>query len=255
MAITQGVSGSNDRMSIGQTVEQLVIANKILSNEGIFDFLGHVSARNPENPGTFFISRAISPETVTKNDILEVDLNGNVVTETDMKPYMERIIHGAIYKARPDVGAIVHAHPLQLVTLSVANVPFRPVTHPSAIFYAGVPVYNGYDFSSPGNTGMLVTTQEEGDRIAQLLGPCRAMLMRGHGCNVVGASIPAMVHAVIVLRDSTVVLLNAMQVGQPIYLTDEEAKSSAWTIDIGVERAWNYYVARAKKAFPDLGIA
>jgi 3-hydroxy-2-methylpyridine-4,5-dicarboxylate 4-decarboxylase len=242
------------RIPTEQAIEQLVIANRILSNEGIFDFLGHASVRNPENPRTFFISRAISPETVTRSDILEVDLDGEVVTRTAMKPYMERIIHAAIYKARPDVGAMVHAHPMPLVTLSIANVPYRPATHPAAIFHEGVPVYNEYDFSSPGNTGMLVTTKEEGGRIASCLGKRRAMLMRGHGCNVVGISIPAMVNATIILRDSAMIQLAAMQVGQPIYLTDEEARSSAPALESGVERAWNYYLARARRTFSDIGI-
>ena len=94
-----------------QAIKQLVLANRILSNEGIFDYLGHVSVRNPENRDTFFIARAVAPETVTYEDILEADLEGNVLTQTVHKPYSERIIHGAILKARPDVNAVVHARP------------------------------------------------------------------------------------------------------------------------------------------------
>jgi ribulose-5-phosphate 4-epimerase/fuculose-1-phosphate aldolase len=77
------------------------------------------------------------------------------------------------------------------------------------------------------------------------------MLMRGHGCNVVGDSVPSMVQAVITLRDNVVIQLAALQLGQPRYVTYEEARKSAGTIR-GTERAWNYYVARAKKAKPDL---
>jgi len=251
----RNISGKTDfnphPNTVQEAIEQLVLANRILSNEGIFDYLGHVSVRNPENPKTFFIARAIAPETVTPKDILEVDLDGNVVTETTLKPYSERIIHGAILKARPDVNAVVHAHPLPIVTLSVVNVPFRPITHTATIFYEGVPVYDEYDFESPGSTGMLVTTREEGDRLGRLLGKSRGMLMRGHGCNVVGDSIPSMVQAVITLRDNVVIQLAALQLGQPRYVTDEEAKKSVGTTT-GTERAWNYYVARAKKVMPDL---
>lgn len=234
-----------------EAIGLLVLANRILSHEGIFDYLGHVSVRNPENSKTFFIARAIAPETVTKKDILEVDFDGNVVTKTAMKPYSEQIIHGAILKARPDVNAVVHAHPLPLVTLSVIDLPFRPVTHTATVFYEGLPVYDEYDFDSPGSTGMLVTTREEGDRVACLLGKSQGMLMRGHGCNVVGNSIPSMAQAVITLRDNVVIQLAAVQLGQPKYVTYEEAKKSMGTIR-GTERAWNYYVARVKKAMPDL---
>ena len=232
-----------------EAINQLVLANRILSHEGIFDYLGHVSVRNPENRETFFISRAIAPETVTRKDILEVDLDGNVVTKTSMKPYSERIIHGAIFKARADVNAVVHAHPIPIVTLSVIDLPFRPITHMATLFYEGVPVYDGYDFTSPGSTGMLVTTREEGERVARLLGKSRGMLMRGHGYNVVGDSIPSMVQAAVVLRDNTVIQLAAAQLGQPKYVSYEEAKVRSVA---GTDRAWNYYVARVKKAMPEM---
>lgn len=249
---SRGQAGFNPNPKTArEAIEQVVLANRILSNEGIFDYLGHVSIRNPKNAKTFFIARAIAPETVTVKDILEVDLDGNVVTKTNLKPYSERIIHGAILKARPDVNAVVHAHPLPVVTLSVINVPFRPITHMATVFHEGVPVYDEYDFESPGSTGMLVTTKEEGDRLARLLGKSRGMLMRGHGCNVVGDSIPSMVQAVITLRDNVVIQLAALQLGQPRYVTDKEAPKSLG-MTTGTERAWNYYVVRAKKAMPDL---
>lgn len=232
-----------------EAISQLVLANRILSHEGIFDYLGHVSVRNPENRETFFISRAIAPETVTRKDILEVDLDGNVVTKTSLKPYSERIIHSAIFKARADVNAVVHAHPIPIITLSVIDLPFRPITHVATLFYEGVPVYDKYDFTSPGATGMLVTTREEGERVARLLGKSRGMLMRGHGYNVVGDSIPSMVQAAVILRDNTVIQLAAAQLGQPKYVSYEEAKIRSVA---GTDRAWNYYVARVKKAMPGM---
>jgi 3-hydroxy-2-methylpyridine-4,5-dicarboxylate 4-decarboxylase len=234
-----------------EAIAQLVLANRILSNEGLFDYLGHVSARNPENPKTFFISRSCAPELVTKADILEVDFNGKVLTKSAMKPYQERIIHAAILKARPEINAVVHAHPIPLVILSVANVPFRPITHSASVFHEGVPLYDEYDFTSPGSTGMLVTTKEEGDRLARLLGKSMAMLMRGHGCNVVGVNIPSMIRAAISLRDNAIVQLAAMQAGKPKYLSYEEAKASS-RVMVSTDRGWNYWVARVKKAMPDL---
>ena len=234
-----------------EAIEQLVWANRILANEAIFDYLGHISVRNPENSKTFFISRAIAPETVTKGDILEVDLEGNVVTKTQFKPYSERIIHAGILKARPDVNSVIHAHPIPVVTLSVSEVPFRIVSHPGSIFYEGVPFYDEYDFTSPGNTGMLVTTKEEGERVAKRLGKSMAMIMRGHGYNVVGKSVPDTVRAAISLRDNVVILLGAQQFGKVKTVPYEEAKSAAKALG-NAERGWNAWVNRVKIAMPDM---
>lgn len=234
-----------------EAIEQLVMANRILANEGIFDYLGHVSVRNPENPGTFFISRGIAPETVTKADILEVDLEGKVLTKTTWQPYSERIIHGAIYQARPEVNSVIHAHPMPIVTLSVIDMPVQIVMHPASTFYEGVPVYNEYDFASPKSTGMLVQTKEEGDRVAHKLGKSMAVLMRGHGYNVVGKSIPHTVQGAINLRDNVVIQLAATQYGKPKCLSYEEAKTVAAALS-GPERAWNYWIARVKKSMPDI---
>jgi len=234
-----------------EAIEQLVMANRILANEGIFDYLGHVSVRNPENPGTFFISRALAPEQVTKADILEVDLEGKVLTKTARQPYSERIIHGAIYKVRPEVNSVIHAHPMPIITLSVLDIPVQIIAHPASIFYEGVPVYDEYDFKSPKSTGMLVQTKEEGDRVARKLGKSMAVLMRGHGYNVVGKNVPNTVQAAINLRDNVVIQLAAMQYGKPKSLSYDEAKTAAAALS-GAERAWNYWVARVKKSMPDM---
>jgi HCOMODA/2-hydroxy-3-carboxy-muconic semialdehyde decarboxylase len=185
------------------------------------------------------------------DDILEVDQAGTVVTRTQWKPYSERMIHGAIYKTRPDVQSVVHAHPIQLVTISVSEVPVQIVTHVASVFYEGVPVYDGYDFTSPGSTGMLVQTKEEGERVARTLGTCYAMLMRGHGCNVVGSSLPGAVRNVISLRDNVVILLGAQQFGKVQTLTYEEAKVAARALG-EPERGWNCWVARVRKTMPDM---
>lgn len=240
-----------DPGTAAEAMAQLVLANRILAREGIFDYLGHVSVRNPENPQTFFISRSLAPEQVTGSDLLELNLQGDVLTQTRMRPYGERIIHGAIYKARPDVKAVVHAHPKPLVILSVTDIPVRIIQHPASVFYEGVPVYDEYDLKSPKSSGMLVITKGEGERVASTLGKARGMLMRGHGCNVVGQSIPHAVQAVITLRDNVVMQLAAQPFGQVKCLSYEEAKVASKALS-GPERGWGYWVSRVKKAMPDL---
>ena len=235
-----------------EAIEMVVMANRILSNENIFDYLGHVSLRNPENQNTFFISRALAPDLVTKADILEVDLDGKVLTQSKFAPYSERIIHGAIFKARPDVNSVVHAHPIDICIMAGAGVQFRPMIHHASIFWEGVPTYDDYDFTSPKSTGFLVTTKEEGDRVARLLGKKRAMLMVAHGCIVVGDSIPYAVYATLTLRDNIVVQLGAERAGKAKYMTEAQSKHMGAILGGGLERSWNYYVNRMKKANPDM---
>ena len=108
--------------TVEEAIEQVVLANRILANEGVLDAFGHVSVRNPKNPNTFFQSRSLSPELVTKEDVLEIDVDGTVLTKKDVRPYGERIIHAAIFRVRPDVNAVFHGHPHQVIPFTCCGV-------------------------------------------------------------------------------------------------------------------------------------
>lgn len=235
-----------------EAIEQVVMANRILANEGILDALGHVSLRNPENPKTFFQSRSLSPFEVTREDVLEIDLDANVVTKTAMRPYGERVIHASILKARPEMNAVFHGHPASVIPFSVTGVPLRPVTHVGAFLYQGVPVYDDYE---PGR-GMLISTKEEGERLAKHLGDKRVHLLRGHGCDVVAESIPHVVASAIYLRDNANIQLQSLMIGKEVkYIPKGDAKTAMETAlfdSLPLERMWGYWVARVKKAMPDM---
>lgn len=233
-----------------EAIEQCVLANRILANEGVVDGFGHIGVRNPRNKETFFQSRSLSPEFVTKDDILEIDLDGNLVTKTEMKPYGERVIHSAIMKARADVNATFHGHPHSVIPFSSTGIPIRPIAHFGCMFYEGIPVYDDYDVSS----GMLIASPEEGERVARVMDQARALLLRDHGCVVVGESVQSMVMASIFLRDNAAIQLDALRLGQPKYLSYEEGRqaSKAMGSALALDRAWTYWVERAKKAMPDL---
>ena len=235
-----------------EAIDQVVWANRILANEGIFDFLGHISVRNPENPKTFFISRGIAPETVTKKDILEVDQEGKVLTKNPLgNPYSERIIHAAIYKMRPELNSVIHAHPQTVVAFTISEVQFKMVAHPLSVFYEGIPYFDGYIFKK-GNGGMLIQTKEEGDLVANALGPkAVAMWMKGHGYNVTGQSVPNAVRAAIELRDGVNILMTAAQFGKVWSISYEDAKYSASVLGTP-ERAWGAWLNRVKKNMPDM---
>lgn len=242
----------NAPKTAAEAIEHVVLSNRILANEGILDALGHVSLRNPENPNTFFQSRSLSPVEVTKGDILEIDLDGNVVTKTAMKPYGERLIHAAILKARPEMNAVFHGHLAAVIPFSVTGIPLRPVSHVGSFLYQGVPVYDDYE---PGR-GMLISTKQEGERMANHLGQHRVQLLRGHGCNIVAESIPHVVASAIYLRDNALIQLQCLQIGNEIkYISAEEGKKAmeiALFDSLPLDRMWGYWIAGVKKAMPDI---
>jgi ribulose-5-phosphate 4-epimerase/fuculose-1-phosphate aldolase len=235
-----------------EAILQVVMANRVLSNEGILDALGHVSVRNPVNTNTFFQARSISPFEVTPEDILEIDLDGNVVTQTTLKPYGERIIHGAILKARPEMNAVFHGHFAAVIPFSVTNTPIRPVTHVGSFLYQGVPIYDNYE---PGD-GMLIRTKHEGERIAKHLGQHRVHLLRGHGCDIVAENLLRLVASALHLRDNATIQWQTLLSGKEMkYLSPEEAKTAMEIALFGaspIDRMWGYWVARVKRNMPDM---
>ncbi len=235
-----------------EAIEQVVMANRILANEGILDALGHVSLRNPEDPKTFFQARSVSPLQVSRGDVLEIDLEGNVLTNRDMRPYGERIIHAAILKARPEMNAVFHGHITAVIPFSVTGIPIRPITHVGSFLWQGVPLYDEYE---PGG-GMLISTKAEGERIARHLGNHRVHVLRGHGCNIVAEGLPHLVASAIYLRENAIIQMQSLQMAKEAeYLSDEEAMSAVNTAlfaDLPLQRMWGYWMARVKMAMPDM---
>ncbi len=235
-----------------EAIRQVVMANRILGNEGILDALGHVSVRNPENANTFFQARSISPFEATQDDILEIDLDGNVVTKTTMRPYGERFIHGAILKARPEMNAVFHGHFGAVIPFSVTNTPIRPITHVGSFLYQGVPIYDDYESGG----GMLIKTRQEGERVAKHLGQHRVHLLRGHGCDIVAEDLPRLVASAVYLRDNATIQWQIILSGkEPKYLPPEEAKAAMEIAVFGaspIDRMWRYWTARVKRNMPDM---
>ena len=91
-------------------IEDLVAANRILAGEGIVDAYGHVSIRHPGNPNRYLMSRSLAPVLVAAQDVMEYDLDSTPVDPRGRTSVLERFIHGEVYKARPDVNAVIHSH-------------------------------------------------------------------------------------------------------------------------------------------------
>lgn len=222
-------------------IEDLVAANRILADQGVVDGYGHVSARHDRNPGRYLLSRDLAPALVTADDILEYDLDSNPVDAGGRSQYRERFIHGEIYKARPDVKAIVHNHSTALIPFSLSGVPLRPVFHMAAFVVEGVPVFDAA--RDLGIHRLLIETPQLGQALARTLGDKPAVLIRGHGVAVVGNSLPMAVGRSVYLEESARIQSDAIALGGEVTYLDPEAARS-WA-DNPYPRAWELWKRRA----------
>jgi HCOMODA/2-hydroxy-3-carboxy-muconic semialdehyde decarboxylase len=220
-------------------IDELVLANHILTMNGVLDAYGHVSVRSQRNPNHYFLARHVPAGVVTRTDIIEYDLDSKPVSGDPSAGYTERFIHGEIYRARPDVLAVVHCHPAELVAFSVSGVPLRPLIHTSAFLSDPVPVFEIRKVG--GMTDMLIRNPELGHALAQTLGDKPAALLRGHGAVVVGESLHVVAGRSYFMVVNAKVQQQAMQMsgGKVNYLEAEEARKSG-TQD-GFERAWQLW--------------
>jgi len=202
-------------------IEDLVAANRILADQGVLDAYGHVSVRHPGNPDRYVISRAMSPANVSADDIMEFDLDSNPVDQRGRGMFLERFIHGEIYKARPDVNAVIHSHSPGVIPFGVTNVPMRPVFHTAAFLAVGVPVFEIRD--AGGMTNMLVRNGALAKALATTLGDKPVALMRGHGNVVVGPNVKRATIRAVYTEVNARLQTIALGLGGPInYVSAEE---------------------------------
>ena len=212
---------------------ELATCIRMLEYLGLIDFSGHVSLLNPLKDGEILInSWGGSRCRLEPQDIVRADLDGQALDENTIVP-SEIHIHTAVYRRRPDINAVAHLHPPVTTALSVAGRTYVPVMHHGAIFGAGVPVHD--------NCGH-VNSAEKGDALAETLGDRRAMIMRGHGAVVVAESVKAVFFGSVYLEDNAKKLAEALKMGQPIPLRDDEVKAAAgiWRQN-QFDKIWQYY--------------
>jgi L-fuculose-phosphate aldolase len=188
--------------------QKLILAGKVLVAQGQDDFTrGHISMRSPDNPALFFMKpHSVGLDELTMENILTIDLEGNVVAGTSRR-HSEVYIHSEILKARPDVNSVIHTHPPYAVALSASGRPLRCYSQPGALFFEALGVY--------GDTIALIRTHAMGKGVATALGPHRAVLLKNHGVAVVGASIEEAVINVIMLENAAMVQMITEAAGDP----------------------------------------
>lgn len=231
-----------------KVIEDLVAASRILADLNVLDGFGHVSVRHPSKPNHFLMSRSKAPATVTAEDIVEHDLEGNGINANGRGLFLERFIHSEIYRARPDVMAIIHSHSPGVVPFSVSQTPLRPIYHNAAFLGTGAPVFEIRQVA--GMSDMLVRNAAIGKALAAALADKPVVLLRGHGDVVVGPSLPIAVFRAYYTDVNARLQQQAIALGQVTYLEPEEARIADKVNEQVVMRPWDLWKKRVSEKQP-----
>jgi ribulose-5-phosphate 4-epimerase/fuculose-1-phosphate aldolase len=246
-----GTKNTEEAMNrVEKAIRDLVVANRILANEGVVDAYGHVSVRHPENPQRYFLSRSRSPELVEQGDIIEFDLDSKPVSDK-RQPYLERFIHGGIFAARPEINAVVHSHADSVLAFGVSpKVPLRCVVHTAGCMGYHIPVWDIRE--KFGDTNLLVVNNEQGRDLAATLGPDNVALMSAHGFAAAGRSLAEVVRIGVYLPKNAKVYYEALSLNgfRPEgvrMLSEREVQLKGVPNPEAPEimRAWEYWAKRA----------
>jgi ribulose-5-phosphate 4-epimerase/fuculose-1-phosphate aldolase len=220
-------------------LEDLAAANRILAMQGVLDAYGHVSARSPSNPAHFFMSRSLAPQLVTPQDIQEYGPDSEPIGD-ERKPYLERFIHGEIFRSRPDVMAIVHSHSDSVIPFGIGKTPLKPVYHMASFLWSGAPVFDIRVVRE--DNDLLIRDRPLGESLARSLGGCSCVLMRGHGMTVVGESIPEAVFRAIYTEMNAKLQMNAARLDGPLtFLSDKEGANATASNRTTIGRPWELW--------------
>jgi len=225
------------------TLQDLAAASRILADQGVFDAAGHVSMRHPANPERFLMSRSLAPALVTADDIMEFTLDCEPCDARGRTAFIERYLHGEIYRARPDVMGVAHGHSPAVVPFGLVSTPMRATYHNAAFLASGVPVFDIRD--TFGATDIVINSSARGAALARALADKAVVLLRAHGFVAVGPSLQAAVFRAIFTEVSARVQLQAEALGGPLAALDDEEGRKADAINLAtVGRSWEFWKRR-----------
>jgi HCOMODA/2-hydroxy-3-carboxy-muconic semialdehyde decarboxylase len=228
---------------------ELALANRIVANEGVIDAFGHVSMRHPDNPKLYLLSRSRAPELVTPDDFIEYDLDSQPERDPGVGQYSERVIHGEIYKARPEVNSVCHHHCPAFMPLLATGTDYMPIFHLGAVGGIRPPFWDQRD--EFGDTNMLVIKPEEGASLARALGKHWMVLMMRHGVTVAGTDVRDCVFRSVFSARNAEYQVRAMTIGSDIATLSPGETMLAGQISsktTGLTRSWEYWSMRVAKA-------
>jgi ribulose-5-phosphate 4-epimerase/fuculose-1-phosphate aldolase len=227
-----------------ELIDDLVAGSRILANEGVLDGYGHISARSDKRPDHFIMSRSRAPALVTAADLMELDADSEPLKGDVRKGFIERYIHGEIYRTRPEVMAVVHSHSPSVIPFGVTKTRLRPVYHMGSFLWSGAPVWDIREVRQ--DNDVLVRDKPLGAALAQALGGCACVLMRGHGMTVVGDSVPEAVFRAIYTEMNARMQLQAETLEGPIqFLSETEGKRATASNRGTLERPWELWKRQA----------
>jgi HCOMODA/2-hydroxy-3-carboxy-muconic semialdehyde decarboxylase len=218
-------------------IADLVSANHILYDQGVVDGFGHVSVRSTANSNYFLLSRSMAPSLVGPGDIITYDFDGEALDAEGRTGYLERFIHGEIYRARPDVMAVVHSHSPSVLPFGIAKTGLRPVYHMAGFLAKTSRFEIREDFGA--GTDMLISNSAMGKSLAKALDCNCVTLMRGHGSVAVGISLQEAVYRAVYTEINARVQIQALALDGPLnFLTDEEGQAATNTNQGQYGRCW-----------------
>ena len=224
-------------------LEDLAAASRILADQGVFDAAGHVSMRHPRRTDRFLMSRSLAPALVTADDIMEFSLDCEPCDARGRTAFIERFLHGGIYRARSDVMAIAHGHSPSVIPFGLVATPMRATYHNAAFLAAGVPVFDIRDRF--GATDIVINSSEKGASLAEALSDKSVVLLRAHGFVAVGPSLQATVFRAVFTEISARVQLQAAMLGGPMAVLDPEEGRKADAINLAtLGRSWELWKRR-----------
>ena len=233
------------KLSASKTlIDDLVAASRILAGHGVLDAYGHASARSDRHPERFLMSRSRAPALVTASDLMEFDADSEALRGDKRKGFIERYIHGEIYRVRPDVMAVVHSHSPSVIPFGITRTRLRPVYHMGSFLWSGAPVWDIRKVRE--DNDLLVRDRPLGQALAGALGKCSCVLMRGHGMTVIGDSVPEAVFRAIYTEMNARLQIQASQLEGPIeFLSDEEGRRATVSNRGTIERPWELWKSEA----------
>jgi ribulose-5-phosphate 4-epimerase/fuculose-1-phosphate aldolase len=226
-------------------LDDLVAANRILCDHGVLDAYGHISARDPASPQHYWISRSMPPALVGATDIIACDLDNKPLRPGETKLFFERVIHGEIYKARPDVMAVLHNHSPSLIPFCNSDTRLRPMVGNAGFLGEGAPVFDIRTVDDDGDLN--VCTVPQGRGLARALGSHCVVLLRGHGAVVVGDTVRQVVRRAIIAETNARQQIQATMLGPVHFLTASEIAYAKRMQPKDPDRAWRLWKQRAMR--------
>lgn len=220
-----------------EIIEQIALATRMSVMEGLLDFSGHISSRVPGHEAILIQSGKAARSHLSSSEVLIVGMDGTVLSGEGAPP-LELALHLGIYRARPDIGAVLHSHLLDAVAFTLMRDIDVQIMRPAASRWAGgIPTH-----SYPGS----INSVQQADAFARTLGDANGALLRAHGLVLCAESVPAVfMDSVYFLENlrTNMIVLQSGRAAMP--LTEEECAELDVPRTFNVQKLWAHFRARA----------